>query len=332
MTVDSPGCIITTARLFERIPIQDQIHNRKSFTSKADPIGVWQREPRPARFGELEIHPDSLQAKISDNFFAPPPAKKVARKAQNTVRSASKLSISAVNRVDVLCSRPQMAAKTSASRTKRGRGIAVKQPIQIFIEITDSSESDTHNDLYASDSGHSVRRPPLDEQAERPSDEIIVTLQNLSELSIQPGGPGARGNPRRSPFRRSQVKRSFLARCRAEGIPIKGGKMRAPEITYVYRTIGSERTFETTVKHWGCPLCDTYSELETQQVLERHLADKDGGHPEVEVEIRREGVSLVYISAYPRPNRLPGLQVGGYPHYARRGGGSGRSTRYVGDP
>jgi len=67
--------------------------------------------------------------------------------------------------------------------------------------------------------------------------------------------------------------------------------MREPEITYVYRTVGSENTFKATVKHWGCPLCDTYSKLETQQVLERHLGDKDGGHPEVKVEIQRKNVS-----------------------------------------
>lgn len=68
--------------------------------------------------------------------------------------------------------------------------------------------------------------------------------------------------------------------------------MREPEITYVYRTLGSEGTFKATVKHWGCPLCDTYSNLETQQVLERHLRDKDGGHPEVKVEMRKENVSV----------------------------------------
>jgi len=68
--------------------------------------------------------------------------------------------------------------------------------------------------------------------------------------------------------------------------------MREPEITYVYRTLGSDNTFKATVKHWGCPLCDTYSKLETQQVLERHLSDKDGGHPDVKVEMWRENVSL----------------------------------------
>ena len=67
--------------------------------------------------------------------------------------------------------------------------------------------------------------------------------------------------------------------------------MREPEITYIYRTLGSESTFKATVKHWGCPLCDTYSNLETQQVLERHFRDKDGGHPEVKVEMRKEDVS-----------------------------------------
>lgn len=72
--------------------------------------------------------------------------------------------------------------------------------------------------------------------------------------------------------------------------------MREPEITYVYRTVGSDSTFKATVKHWGCPLCDTYSKLETQQVLERHLGDKDGGHPEVKVEIRRKSVNILYSS------------------------------------
>jgi hypothetical protein len=72
--------------------------------------------------------------------------------------------------------------------------------------------------------------------------------------------------------------------------------MREPEITYIYRTLGSENTFKATVKHWGCPLCDAYSKLETQQVLERHLGDKDGGHPEVKVEMRRENVYLPYGS------------------------------------
>jgi len=75
-----------TARLFERIPIQDQVHNRKSFTSRADTTAIWQRIPQPARDEELEIHPESLQAKLSHNFI-PPPAKKLARKTQNPARS-----------------------------------------------------------------------------------------------------------------------------------------------------------------------------------------------------------------------------------------------------
>ena len=70
--------------------------------------------------------------------------------------------------------------------------------------------------------------------------------------------------------------------------------MREPEITYVYRKLGSENTFKATVKHWGCPLCDTYSNLETQEVLQRHLGDEDGGHPEVKVEMRKENVNLPY--------------------------------------
>jgi hypothetical protein len=173
----------------------------------------------------------------------------------------------------------------------------VKQPTQIPIEITDSSESETHDDLYASDSGHSAHRPQA-ERTEGPSDEIMLTLQNLSDLSIQPPGAGARGIVKRPPFLRSQLRKSFLKRCEAEGIPIKGGKMRAPEVTYVYRTIGSENTFKATVKHWGCPLCETYSNLETQQVLERHLRDKDGGHPEVKVEMRKENVSFLWLRVF----------------------------------
>ena len=168
----------------------------------------------------------------------------------------------------------------------------MKQPSKILIEITDSADSDPANDLHASDLGHDAQRQPQVEQTEGPSDEIMLTLQNLSDLSIQPPKAGAPGNSRRLPFLRSHLRKSFLRRCEAEGIPTKGGKMREPEITYVYRTLGSEGTFKATVKHWGCPLCDTYSKLETQQVLERHLGDKDGGHPEVKVEMRREDVSL----------------------------------------
>lgn len=171
----------------------------------------------------------------------------------------------------------------------------MKQPKEIPIEITDSSEPETHDDLYASDSGHSAHRA---ERIEGPSDEIMLTLQNLSDLTIQSPRAGAGGNVRRPPFLPSQLRRSFLKRCEAEGIPIKGGKMRAPEITYVYRTIGSEDTFKATVKHWGCPLCDTYSNLETQQVLERHLGDKDGGHPEVKVKFRKEDASFLWLQVF----------------------------------
>lgn len=210
----------------------------------------------------------------------------------------------------------------------------MKQPSQVPIEITDSSESDTSNDLYASDSGHGAQHQPEAEQVEGPSDEIMLTLQNLSDLSIQSPKAGVRGHIRGPPFRRSQLRKSFLKRCEAEGIPIKGGKMREPEITYVYRTLGSENTFRTAVKHWGCPLCDTYSNLETQQVLERHLTDKDGGHPEVKVEMRKENVSLV--SHQPRPvcqrlDHSSGLQVGDHPSHARRGGRDRRRTGFVGD-
>jgi len=283
-----------TARLFERIPIQDQAHNRKSFTSRADTTAIWQRIPRLARDGELEVHPESLQMKLSDNFV-PPPAKKLARKAQSSVRSDSRLSTPAVRVLTYLRCRPQRAAKTSAPRKRRGRG-AVKQPSQIPIEITDSSGSNSHDDLYASDSGHGTQRQPQAERVGGPSDEIMLTLQNLSDLTIQTPKAGAPGNLRRPPFLRSHLRKSFLKRCEAEGIPIKGGKMREPEITYVYRTLGSENTFKATVKHWGCPLCDTYSKLETQQVLERHLGDKDGGHPDVKVEMRRENVNLPHSS------------------------------------
>lgn len=167
----------------------------------------------------------------------------------------------------------------------------MKQPSRIPIEIIDSSEPDTHNDLYASDSAHSAQRKTEAEQVQGPSDEIILTLQNLSDLSIQSSKAGARRQLRGPPFRRSQLRKSFLKRCEAEGIPIKGGKTREPEITYVYRTLGSENTFKVTVKHWGCPLCDIYSNLETQQVLERHLRDRDGGHPEVKVEMRNADVN-----------------------------------------
>ena len=170
----------------------------------------------------------------------------------------------------------------------------MKQPSQVLIEITDSSDSNAHHDLHASDSGYSAQRQPQAGRTEGPSDEIMLTLQNLSDLTIQ---PRKAGNLSRPPFLRSHLRKSFLKRCEAEGIPTKGGKMREPEITYVYRTHGSEKTFKATVKHWGCPLCDTYSKLETRQVLERHLGDKDGGHPEVEVEMRRENVNPSYISA-----------------------------------
>lgn len=180
----------------------------------------------------------------------------------------------------------------------------MKQPSQVAIEITDSSDSSSHNDLYASDSGRSTQRQPQVERAEGPSDEIILTLQNLSGLTIQPSKAGAPGSSRRPPFLRSHLRKSFLKRCEAEGIPTKGGKMREPEITYVYRTLGSEDTFKATVKHWGCPLCETYSQLETQQVLERHLGDKDGGHPEVKVEMRKENVCLQYRSVGQRLTTL----------------------------
>jgi len=196
--------------------------------------------------------------------------------------------------------RPQRAAKTSAPRNRRRTGIAVKQPSQVPIEVTASSDSD---DLYASDSGHDAQRQLQADQVDGPSDEIMLTLQNLSDLTIQPAGAGVPGNLRRPPFLRSHLRKSFLKRCEAEGIPTKGGKMREPEITYVYRTLGSENSFKTTVKHWGCPLCDTYSKLETQQVLERHLGDKDGGHPEVKVEMRKENVSILRssIGQHPTP-------------------------------
>ena len=172
--------------------------------------------------------------------------------------------------------------------------MAVKKPIQIPIVIADSSDLDSNDDLYASDSGHNTQRQPQAGRVEGPSDEIMLTLQNLSDLTIHPPEAGASGNLRRPPFLRSHLRKSFLKRCEAEGISTKGGKMREPEITYVYRTVGSENTFKATVKHWGCPLCDTYSKLETQQVLERHLGDKDGGHPEVKVEIQRKNVNLQF--------------------------------------
>jgi len=174
--------------------------------------------------------------------------------------------------------------------------MAVKQPTQIPIEIPDSSDLESNNDLYASDSGNDEQRQPQAQRVEGPSDEIMVTLQNLSDLTIHPPKVGASGNLRRPPFLRSHLRRSFLKRCEAEGIPTKGGKTREPEITYVYRTVGSESTFKATVKHWGCPLCDTYSKLETHQALERHLGDKDGGHPEVKVDMRRKSVNILYSS------------------------------------
>lgn len=172
----------------------------------------------------------------------------------------------------------------------------MKQPSQVPIEVTASSDTDSQNDLYASDSGHSAQHQPQIDQVEGPSDELMLTLQNLSDLTIQPPKVGAPGNLRRPPFLRSHLRKSFQKRCETEGIPTKRGKIQEPEITYVYRTLGSENTFKTTVKHWGCPLCDTYSKLETQQVLERHLGDKDGGHPEVKVEMRKEDVGLSRVS------------------------------------
>ena len=132
----------------------------------------------------------------------------------------------------------------------------------------------------------------------------MLTLQNLSGLTIQPLMAGAPRNLRRPPFLRSHLRKSFLKRCEAEGVPTKGGKMREPEITYVYRTLGSDNVFKATVKHWGCPLCDTYSKLETQQVLERHLGDKDGGHPEVKVEMRKENVGFSHSSVVQYLNTL----------------------------
>lgn len=284
-----------TARLFERIPIQYQVHNRKSFVSRANTTAIWQRIPQPARDSELEIHPEFLQTKLSNNFI-PPPAKKVARKTRNSTRSDLRSPTLVIKALMNLRYRPQRAAKTSGPRNRPWRGIAVKQPGQAPIDITDSSDTNTHNDLYASDSGHSTRRQAQTEGVEGPSDEIMLTLQNLSGLTIQPSKGGAPGSSRRPPFLRSHLRKSFLKRCETEGIPTKGGKMREPEITYVYRTLGSDNTFRATVKHWGCPLCDTYSKLETQQVLERHLGDKDGGHPEVKVEMRKEKVGLSYTS------------------------------------
>ena len=192
--------------------------------------------------------------------------------------------------------RPQRAAKTSVPRKRRGRGIVVKQPSKTLIVITDSSDSNSRNDPHAPDSRQRAQHQPQAERVEGPSDEIMLTLQNLSGLTIHPPKAGGAGDSRRPPFLRSHLRKSFLKRCEAEGIPTKGGKMREPEITYVYRTIGSENTFKSTVKHWGCPLCDTYSKLETQQVLERHLGDNDGGHPEVKVEMRRENVSIPHGS------------------------------------
>ena len=283
---------ILTARLFERIPIQDQAYNRKSFTSKADTTATWERRPQLARDGDLEIDPESLQKKLIDNFI-PPPAKKVARKATISARSDLGSSVSVVPVLMYLRYRPQRAAKGSSPRNRRERGIAVKQPSHVPIEISGSSNSDSDSGLYASDSGQNAQRSPHAEQVEGPSDEIMLTLQNLSDLTIQPHKAGASGNLRRLPFLRSHLRKSFLKRCEAEGIPTKGGKMREPEITYVYRTLGSEDAFRATVKHWGCPLCDTYSKLETQQVLERHLGDKDGGHPEVKVGMRKENVNFL---------------------------------------
>lgn len=288
------GCIpIPIARLFERIPVQVQAHNRKSFTSRADTTAVWQRTPQPAREGDLEIHPESLQTRLSDNFI-PPPAKKVATRSPVRFGPMSPTSVAQV--LTILSHRAQKAAKTLSPRHRRGRRMAVKQPTQIPIEITDSSDPDSNDDLYASDSGTNTQPQRQVQRVEGPSDEIMLTLQNLSDLSIQPPKAGVSGNLGRPPFLRSHLRKSFLKRCEAEGIPTKGGKVREPEITYVYRTVGSENTFKATVKHWGCPLCDTYSKLETQQVLERHLGDKDGGHPEVKVEIRRKSVNISYNS------------------------------------
>lgn len=82
--------ITKLARLFERIPIQDQVHNRKSFVSRADTTAIWQRTPRPARDGELEIHAAYLQTELGDNFIPPP---KSARKTQNSARSDLSASI-----------------------------------------------------------------------------------------------------------------------------------------------------------------------------------------------------------------------------------------------
>jgi hypothetical protein len=289
----SPDNAVTqTARLFERIPIQDQAHTRKSFVSRADTTAIWQRIPRFARDGELEIHPESLQTKLSDNFI-PPPARSLARKAQTRSRFDSRLSTLVTQIFTNLRHRLQKAGKTSRNR-RRGRA-AVKQPSQVPIDITDSSDHNTHDDLYASDSGQGAQRQDQPERVEGPSDEIMLTLQNLSDLTIQPPKAGTLGTSSRLPFLRGHVRKSFLKRCETEGIPTKGGKKREPEITYVYRTIGSENTFQATVKHWGCPLCDTYSKLETQQAWMRHLGDDNGGHPEVKVEMRRENVNIQHV-------------------------------------
>lgn len=284
----SPGnIVILTARLFERISIQDQAYTRKSFVSRADTTAVWQRIPRFARDDELEIHPESLQTKLSDNFI--PPARRLARKFQ-TSRFDPRLSILATQMLTNLCHRAQKAWKTSRNR-RRGK-VAAKQPRQAPIDIVDSSDNNTHDDLYASDSGQSVQHQAQPERVGGPSDEIILTLQNLSGLTIQPSKTGTLGASSRLPFLRRKVRKSFLKRCEAEGIPTKGGKRREPEITYVYQTIGSENTFQAASKHWGCPLCDTYSKLETQEALVRHLGDDSGGHPEVKVVMRRENVNI----------------------------------------
>jgi hypothetical protein len=152
-----------------------------------------------------------------------------------------------------LCHRPQRAAKTSGPRNRPWRGIAVKQTSQVPIDITDSSDTNSHNDLYASDSGYSAQRRSQTARAEGPSDEIMLTLQNLSGLTIQPPKAGALGSLRRPPFLRSHLRKSFLKRCEAEGIPTKGGKMREPEITYVYRTHGSEGHVQGECETLGLP-------------------------------------------------------------------------------
>jgi len=92
---------------------------------------------------------------------------------------------------------------------------------------------------------------PEAEQVEDPSDEIVLTLQNLSDLSIKSPKAGAR-DIEGPPFLQPPQK-SFLKRCEAEGIPTKGEDGSAGNNLRVSHAMFRKHP-KSTVKRWGCPL------------------------------------------------------------------------------